>query len=74
MDDFSYRYINKQIEAAYIGYTLIIEYRGRVYRFEKKFRPAYQNVDDEFLYQEAVKQVSIIDSGILEVVDGGTNQ
>ena len=58
---YGYRYINKITQFGLTTFTLILEdidnYEEVTYRIEKSFKTPVELIDDEFLYQEAKKEI-----------------
>lgn len=58
---YSYRYINKFYQFGETNYTLILEDLDsdpiKVVRIDKTFQKSPDEIDDEFLYQEARKEI-----------------
>lgn len=57
---YNYRYINKLAQFGHVNYTLILEDiddPNVIIRIEKCFKKALSEIDDDFLYQEARKEM-----------------
>lgn len=61
----AYRYINKNKQPKYMSYTLLIEDEDKILfqdtiRIEKTFKVDYNQIDEEFLRNEAKKEIERI--------------
>ena len=57
--NYAYTYINKQITSFSVEYTLVVYVLGGVeYRIPKSFKQDSKLIDDEFLRQEASREIT----------------